>query len=147
MDENTNVAPVRAGGRYKIKEELRNKDIKIGGVLYEKVIFNRDSETLSNMLDNNEKLVSYLIADEDNDNKETISSLNKEADVLLEQINKLEKENKEWNARLKSAYNEMDKMKSEIEMLRKILDERKRNDAIKTAEKVVLNDEGMGNPL
>jgi len=38
-------------------------------------------------------------------------------------------------------------MKSEIEMLRKILDERKRNDAIKTAEKVVLNDEGMGNPL
>ena len=140
MDENINDAPARARGRYKIKEELRNKDIKIGGVLYEKVIFNRDSETLSYMLDSNDKLVSYLIADEEIDNKETISSLNKEADVLLEQINKLEKENKEWNARLKSAYNEMDKMKKEIEMLIKRKGE-------KEAEKVVLNDEGMGNPL
>jgi chromosome segregation ATPase len=92
------------------------------------------------MLKSNYKLVSYLIADEEIDNKETISSLNKEADVLLEKINKLEKENKEWDARLKSAYNEMDKMKKEIEMLRKRKGE-------KEAEKVVLNDEGMGNPL
>jgi septal ring factor EnvC (AmiA/AmiB activator) len=140
MDENTNDAPAKARGRYKIKEELRNQDIKIGGVLYEKVIFNRDSETLSKMLKSNDKLVSYLIADEEIDNKETISSLNKEADVLLEKINKLEKENKEWDARLKSAYNEMDKMKKEIEMLRKRKGE-------KEAEKVVINDEGMGNPL
>jgi predicted nucleic acid-binding Zn-ribbon protein len=135
----------RAGGRYKIKEELRNKDIKIGGVLYEKVIFNRDSESLSNMLDSNEKLVSYLVADEDGDNKEAIISLNKDVDGLLEQISKVEKENKEWNARLKSAYNEMDKMKGELEMLRALLKGEKTPE--KAIEKIVLNNEGMGNPL
>ena len=129
MDENINAAPARAGGRYKIKEELRNRDIKIGGVLYEKVIFNRDSETLSNMLDSNEKLVSYLIADEDIDNKEAISSLNKEIDRLTDLVSNLQKENNEWRIRL----------------------ERVKADVIKAPEKaiekIVLNDEGMGNPL
>lgn len=135
----------RAGGRYKIKEELRNKDIKIGGVLYEKVIFNRDSESLSNMLDSNEKLVSYLIVDEEIDNKEAIISLNKDVDGLLEQNNKVEKENKELNARLKSKQAEVEKLTDEVKSLRALLKGEKTPE--RAIEKVILNDEGMGNPL
>ena len=146
MDEKINaVAPARTGGRYKIKEELRNKDIKIGGVLYEKVIFNRDSESLSNMLDSNEKLVSYLIVDEDIDNKEAIISLNKDVDALLEQNNKVEKENKELNARLKSKQAEVEKLTDEVKSLRALLKGEKTPE--RAIEKVILNDEGMGNPL
>lgn len=124
--------------RYKIKEELRNQDIKIGGVLYEKTIFNRDSESLSSMLDSNEKLIPYLVVDESVDNKETISSLNKEADDLLLKINKLEKENKEWNEKV----NKLDK---EVKSLKELLKGQKAHE--KAIEKVILNDEGMGNPL
>lgn len=131
--------------RYKIKEELRNKDIKIGGVLYEKVIFNRDSESLSNMLDSNEKLVSYLIVDEEIDNKEAIISLNKDVDGLLEQNNKVEKENKELNARLKSKQAEVEKLADEVKSLRALLKGEKTPE--RAIEKVILNDEGMGNPL
>lgn len=104
----------RAGGRYKIKKELRNKDIKIGGVLYEKVIFNRDSETLSNMLHSNKKLIPYLIVDEEIDNKEAIISLNKDLDGLLGQNNQFKKENKELNARV-------EKLTDEVKSLRALL--------------------------
>ena len=97
---------------YKIKEELKNKDLKIRGVLFEKDIFNRDIETLTSMLDSNPDLIPYMVESEDADNKAQIISLNKQVDELSNSektIKELKDKLKKSEKALKDKSNDFDK--------------------------------------
>ena len=93
---------------YKIKEELKNKDIKIGGVLYEKVIFNRDIETLTIIIDKNEKLLPYVVETEYSGYQDEINSINENLDILKSENEELSLASERYDKSLKKATNRYD---------------------------------------
>jgi chromosome segregation ATPase len=105
---------------YKIKEELKNKDIKIGGVLYEKVIFNRDIETLTIIIDKNEKLLPYVVETEYSGYQDEINSINENLDILKSENEELSLASERYDKSLMKANN---KHKAEVEQSKAKLDE------------------------